>query len=416
MKLFKKMGTILLIILSILGFALVGCKGKTGVKVAAVVPTGEAGEAMRNAINMAVEEVNAAGGIMNKKVSIVWVTEGADVSKLTNDLTQAIEREGAKYIIGGYSSGKVIPAMNVMKEKKVLWLGTGGASPQVVAAVKEDPAMKYYFRVGTLDSTYQGLSISQFAKAVLLPKKLTRVAYLRVNHAYALSIIKPAREAMEKMGFKTIIKDEAVKFMATDFTAFLDQCVSKKVNVIVCSFLLGETKNFIKQVAAKGLNKKIAIVGAMAPILKDEFAQEVGNDIAAYSTSLSPQSGPVDMTGTGYAVKFAKAYKAKYNKSCYWVGYMAYDAVKILKAAIDKAKSFESDALVNTMVADDFEFSGVSNYKWKKDNHDLWFGLIDGKRYADFPWFQFYPNGERYCVYPEEWKQKPFLAPGEAAE
>lgn len=415
MRLSKRfiLGALLLILVfSLMGF--IGCKGGNYIKVAAIAPLGEAGEGIRNAIKMAVEEVNAAGGILNQKVRIIWVTEGKDAAKLQTDLTQAIETDKCKFIIGGYSSARVKAAMKVMKEKKILWLGTGGAHPSIVQAVADDPGMKYYFRVGTLDSAQQGASIARFAISVLKPKGLTKVAYIRVNHSYALEIIKPAREAMAAAGFKTVIEDHKVKFNATDFADFLDKCKAEGVQVIVCSFLLGETKNFIKQVAAKGLNTKIAIVGAMAPVLKDEFPAEVGGAAnAAYVTSLSPQSGPVDMTGNGAAVKFAKDYKAKYGKSAYWISYIAYDALRVLKAAVSKAGSLDTNKIISTMEADDFEFVGLVRYKWKKENHDLFVGEQGGQVYADFPWMQFFPDGSRHCVFPEAWKQKEFLAPGD---
>jgi len=410
----RKFILVILAVILVLAMGLTACKGGAMLKVAAVVPTGYTGESMRNAINMSVDEINAAGGILGKKIQIVWVTEGA-ADKLKNDLTQAIERDGAKLIIGGYSSSAVAVGMQVMKEKKVLWFGTGGAHPSIVKAVANDPGMRYYFRVGTLDSAAQGNSIAQFAKAVLLPKNLKKAAFIRVNHPYALEILKPAKEAMKAAGFEIVIEDEAVKFGATDFSAFLDKCKAKKVQVIVSSFLLGETTNFIKQVAATGLNKKIAIIGAMAMVLKDEFPADAGGpEAAAYVTSLSPQSGPVDMSGEGGAVRFANAYKAKFNMSAYWISYMAYDALRVFNAAAKKANTIEAQKVIETIEAADFEFTGVSNYKWKKENHDLVVGELNGKMYTDFPWFQFFPDGKRYCVFPDKWKQKDFLLPGAA--
>ncbi len=411
----RKILILLIVFLPVFTFSLISCKSEKTIKVAAIVPTGYTGDSMRNAINLAKEEINSSGGLMGQKISIVWVTEG-DANKLKNDLTQAIEREDAKFIVGGYSSSKVSIAMQVMKEKKVLWLGTGGAHPSIVQRVKDDPGMKYYFRVGTLDSGYQGKSIGEFAINVLKPKGLIKAAFIRVNHPYSLEIIKPARETMRNAGFDIVIEDEAVKFNATDFSAFLDKCSAKGVQVIVCSFLMGETTNFIKQVAAKGLNKKISIVGAMAMVLKDEFPKDAGGaEAAAFVTSLSPQSGPVDMTGDGEAVKFANKYKKKYGMSAYWISYIAYDALRVLKAVVKKTGSMKAEDIIKTMEGD-FVFKGVIRYKWKKDNHDLYFGEHDGKLYADFPWFQFYPDGNRYCVYPEKWKQKEFLKAGEQAK
>jgi len=389
-------------------------KSEATLRIALIAPLGEAGEALRNATEMAVEEINKDGGILNNKIKVYYVTEGRDVNKYQADLTQTIERDRCNILVGGFSSGKVLPAMKVMKAKKVLWLGTGGAHPQVVKNVADDPGMRYYFRVGYLDSGQQGKALANTVLGILKPKGLTKVAFIRLNLPYSLEIIKPARELLRNAGFQVMIEDEAVKINADDFSAFLDECQAKGVQAIVASFLLGETVNFIKQFAAKGLNKKIAFLGALGMMLKDEFPEQVGGpEIAAYTGTISPQVGPVDMTGDGAAIKFSDAYKARYGKSPYFIAYPAYDAFKILRAAAVKAKSVKPENVIAVMESDDFEFSGAIRYKWKKENHDLYVGDYKGKRYAECPYFQWYPDGRRWCVFPQHLKQKPFLLPGQ---
>lgn len=389
-------------------------KSEAALRIALIAPLGEAGEALRNATEMAVEEINQAGGILGNKIQIYYVTESGDVNKYQADLTQTIERDRCSILVGGFSSGAVLPAMKVMKAKEVLWLGTGGAHPQVVKNVAEDPGMRYYFRVGYLDSNQQGNALADTALGILKPKGLTKVAFIRLNLPYSLEIIKPAREALSTAGFEVMIEDEAVKINADDFSAFLDACQAKGVQAIVASFLLGETVNFVKQFAAKGLNKRIAFVGALGLMLKDEFPEQVGGpEIAAYTGTISPQVGPVDMTGDGAAIRFSDAYKARYKKSPFFIAYPAYDAFKILEAAATRAGSLNVEKIVAVMESDDFEYSGAIRYKWKKDNHDLYVGEFEGKRYAECPFFQWYPDGRRWCVFPEHLKQKPFLLPGQ---
>jgi branched-chain amino acid transport system substrate-binding protein len=402
---------LVLTLIASMGFAR---KSEAVLRVAVIAPLGEAGEALRNGTEMAVEEINKAGGILNNKIQVYYVTEGSDINKYLADLTQTIERDKCNILVGGFSSGAVLPAMKVMKAKEVLWLGTGGAHPQVVKNVADDPGMRYYFRVGYLDSAQQGKALADTALGILKPKGLTKIAFIRLNLPYSLEIIKPARDVLSASGFQVLIEDEAVKINADDFSAFLDECQAKGVQAIVASFLLGETVNFVKQFGAKGLNKRIALVGALGLMLKDEFPEQVGGpEIAAYTGTISPQVGPVDMTGNGAAIKFSDAYKARYGKSPFFIAYPAYDAFKILKAAATRAKSLNAKKIIAVMESDGFEFSGVIRYKWKKENHDLYVGEVKGKRYAECPFFQWYPDGRRWCVFPEHLKQKPYLLPGQ---
>ena len=131
-------------------FTFVGCKkGGKVLKVCGIIRSGIIGEGQKNGIVMAVDEINKAGGVLGKKIRMYWVNEGKDNSKLKNDIIQAIERDGCTMLVGGFSSGSVFVAMSVMKEKKVLWFGTGGAHTSIINAVEKDPGMRYYVRVGT---------------------------------------------------------------------------------------------------------------------------------------------------------------------------------------------------------------------------------------------------------------------------
>jgi len=242
---------------------------------------------------------------------------------------------------------------------------------------------------------------------------LKKVAFTRTNIPYAQSIIKKAREQMESDGFTTVIADAAVAPRATDFTAFLAECKAKGVEIIVNCFLLDEGVNFTKQFAAEGLNKKIAYIGSLAAALIDEFSARVGNATAAWSTSLTAATGPVDMTGDGAAPAFAKKFKEKYNISPYWQAYITYDAIRVVKDVAEKTKGLDAAKILALIESPDYEFKGLSLLKWKKENHDLYHGVVNGKHYADHPWFQFFPDGTRYCVYPNDWKQKEFLMPGQ---
>ena len=143
MKRFGRIITILVLGIVIAVSAIVtGCgKGSKVLKIVGIIAPGIPGEGQRKGIELAVEEVNAAGGILGKTVRVSWVTEGRDAAKLKNDIIQAIERDGCTMMVGGFSSAAVFVAMSVMKDKKVLWFGTGGAHTSIIRAVEKDPGM-----------------------------------------------------------------------------------------------------------------------------------------------------------------------------------------------------------------------------------------------------------------------------------
>lgn len=76
------------------------------------------------AANLAVEEINAAGGIQGKQVEIVWRDSQSKADVSTRNVTDLIDNEGARMIFGGSSSGVAVAAGKVCQEKGIPFFGT----------------------------------------------------------------------------------------------------------------------------------------------------------------------------------------------------------------------------------------------------------------------------------------------------
>ncbi len=414
----KKISMLFVMIIFLTIFTSCGKSDENLIKIAVIGPFKiSAGKAIKKAVNLAKEEIMKKGGIAVKKgnktvkysIKFIYIDDNiANVSQASSKLREAIEKHDCDLIIGGFSSKVVVPLMDIMAEKKVLWFGTGGASPKVVSKIQNNyDKYKYYFRVGTIDATLQGKAISEFAKEMLLPRGLKKVAVIGVNHSFAKYILKDAQKHMKKAGFE-IFMEEYVSGKNADFKKILNR--ASKADFIVCSFLTDETHEFIKTVDEMGLNRKMPIIGSLSKIIKDEY--KYGNEKVLYYTAFQPQGGPVDMTSEGGAIRFTVNYSKKYKESPFWLAYIAYDTLYIYKDAVEKAGSLKPEAIIEVLEKPKYEYTGNIRYKWKKDNHDLIVGYHSGKNYAEFVWFQFLKDGKRYCVYPENFKQKKFVNPG----
>ncbi len=417
MKRFKIFATVLTFIAL---FSLsCGKAGEPTIHVAVIGPMKHSiGINISNGVKLSMEEIMKKGGITVKKdgnpvkhkIKLHYIDDKfASVAAASKALNQQIEKTGIDLIVGGFSSKVVVPLMEIMAAKKIIWLGTGGASPAVVGKVKKNyNKYKYYFRIGTIDATRQGKGIADFAIDVLKPKGLTKAAFLGINHAFAKFQLKDAQKHMKAAGFEVVV-EEFVNPKNVDFTPILKK-IEKNADFIVVSFLSSEEDVFIKQVHAMGLNKRMPIFGSFAG-LSSEKVKEYEDMIYGY-TSVNLQSGEVDMTGEGGAPRFVKAYQKRYGKNPAGIAYVSYDCLHIYKKAVEKANSLKADDLIKTMEAPDFEYVGISRFKWHKENHDHWFGYHQGKNYVDFVWMQFHENGEYYCVYPENFRQKKYFVPG----
>ena len=409
-------------ILLVLLLNIISCKKDSKyINVAFLTPQINAtiGDSVNNSVLMALEEINNNGGVavnvngkkVNKKFKLEYVNEDiGSIMELSNKLRKTIEEKNCKFIIGGRKSKIIVPLMDVMAEKKVIWLGVGGASSAIVARVKKNhDKYKYYFRVGTIDSALQGKAIGDFAYKHFLPKGLTKVAYLSLNQAFSRYIIEIAKNRMDTYGFKTVLQEDSMS-IKTDYNKLVDDILNSKADFVITNSISKEAELFIRAAYAKKLNEKISIIAAIAEITVDNYPK--GNDLIKWYIGMQPQSGPIKLTKDGTSLKFAEKYFKKYKAEPIYLSYPAYDTLYILKEGIEKSNSLNSDKIVNKMESDDFEFSHIIRYKWHKDNHDLFVGNHNGKTYATINWFQFMEDGKRYFIYPDVYKQKNIYLPG----
>ncbi len=121
-------------------------------------------------VRMAVDEINAKGGVLGRKLEMIVADEGeaategpkvgiAAVNKLTGD-------DNVNVLIGGYDSGVTLGELPHIARAKTIFLGIGSASPAIQPKVKEDyDSYKYIFRVNPINSAKQASALIDFITA-----------------------------------------------------------------------------------------------------------------------------------------------------------------------------------------------------------------------------------------------------------
>ncbi len=346
------------------------------------------GKMVMKATRLAADEINAMGGILGRKIKLIFKdTEyKADISRLR--LIEALNKDKVDFIVGGVNSSVVLTAMEIMSDHKKIWLGTGGSSPKVVDKVKKNyERYKYYFRVGTMGALAQGKECANFLINYLTPKfgdKVKKIALIGSDHAYSHFIIGQTKNALRKTGKYEIVFEKKLPPNTTDFSPEIDELKKSGANVVIQAWLSIDSISFTKQF----YHEKVPaiLIGGVVRSLKDEYSIET-KGASAYSLNFSPQSGPTPMTRK--TLKFSKAFQKRFMESAGSYAYPAYDTLYILKTAIEKARGFNSDKLVK--ILESMEYEGNIWYKFKSDNHDIKMGIENKKVYANNIWFQWQP-------------------------
>ena len=179
----------------------------------------EHGVAIKESAMLAAEEINAAGGINGRKIELVYGDDENSAEKGLAALKKLYTQDKVDILMGGVASGVVNGMMDVMAQNKKIWLGTGAATPVIIERIAKDyEKYKYYFRVGTLDSTNQGKSIAEFIVDVFNKKHgMTKAAILSTNLKYSQDISEAVAKQIEAAGIKVVYR-EYFNSDTTDFS------------------------------------------------------------------------------------------------------------------------------------------------------------------------------------------------------
>lgn len=376
-------------------------KTENSLKVGVVAPLQtEHGVQIKESVQMAADEINATGGINGRKLELAFADDENSAEKGLAALKKLYTVEKVDIVVGGVGSGVVNGMMDYMAQNKKIWLGTGAATPVIIERIQKDyEKYKYYFRVGTLDSTNQGDAIAEFIVEVMNKKHgMTKAAILSTNLKYSKDISEAVAKKIEAAGMEVVYR-EYFNSDTTDFSPNFTNAQKAGAQFIINTILGPEGITYVKQWNDNKV--PLPIVGAIAFATKDEFYKETGGK-AAFETTANPNSGPAPLTPK--TLEFAKKFKEKFGHSANFIGYPAYDALYVLQDAATRAKTFETEALIKALETTDYK--GASPIKFTKD-HDLVYGGAN----ARFVFFQFNEAGERVAVFPQEFATSEYKFP-----
>jgi len=365
------------------------------------------GQSALNSVLMAVEEINAAGGVnvggeqrLFEVVSTDTRDGGADVP--VDDALQAMERlileeKPVAILVGNLRSEVLIAAMDLMAKYKLPYLGTIAASPAMQQKVTENyDTYKYVFRVG-LNGPGVGMYLTQAMGFLGQEFGFKRAYIVHQDVAWATGTAGGVEKWFTDNGWEVVGKD-AYPIGATEFTPSINKAIEGEADVIVPIFDMPSSGILLKQ--AKAMQAPQLFAGFISPVAApgawDTFEGEVDGMV-----NLSFEIGNLPVEAVPASVEYFNKYGEKYGADALATlgGHApapSYDSVYILKEAIERAGSLDGDALVTALEATDMD-GAIGHITFGKD-HQVIYGL-DPKTTALGAVFQ-WQDGKRVPVFP----------------
>lgn len=315
----------------------------------------EGRESMK-AAQMAIDEINAKGGVKlgNVKRPFKLVTldlrdssPGVPVAEALLGLEKIItENKPAALVVGPFRSEALLAGMDIIAKYKVPLLGTIAMSPKSEAKVKKNPEKyKYVFRV-CLNAKYL---VGYLAQSLGFLKGQFGFSKLFLMHQDVLwaraTALGTAKVAGAKFGWKTV-GTEAYPTGASDFAAGLSKARAKGAHVILTIFDMPQGGILLKQALAMKIPALLA--GYIGPMCGSQAWKTFDGTIAGLLNSDYEIGSGIATEKYPPSEKFYNDYKKKYGVAIQ-SGHgpaPSYDAVYILAEAIERAGSLDPDKIV----------------------------------------------------------------------
>ena len=294
------------------------------------------GEIMKRSYEMAVEEINAKGGVKGKKIALSFEDSNGKPETARAIVEKLIDSKKQPIIVGEYTSSCAKAVAAVAEERKTPYL--------VVASADDDITQKnykYVFRQNQVNAHY-GDAVVSFLKEVVKPKS---IAILFESSAFGTS----GADAMEKdaaaIGAKVLLK-EKFETGAIDFKPLLSKVKAAQPDVIYTVAYANEAQLIMKQAKELRIDAKLYGGGA-AGFAIPEFIKGA-QDAAEYVVSATLWTPQLNYPG---AKAFADKYKAKHGDYPSYHGASAYAALFVTADALNRAKDWTQDGIRDALKA-----------------------------------------------------------------
>ena len=332
---------------------------KIGVLAPLSGPVPTFGVMTRDGALLAIEEWNAKGGVLGKKIAAVVEDSQCTPDPAVNAANKLIDQNKVKYLVGEVCSKASIPVSEIANSKKVIQISPTSTNPDVTVT-KDGKVKDYIFRACFIDP-FQGTVGAKFAVDVLKAKS----AFIILDQAndYVKGLAEFFEKAFTAAGGKVVGK-ETYTSKDTDFSTILAKVAAAKPDIIYLPDYYNIVNLASKQAKEKGI--KAPFLGGDGWDSSDLDRKAV--DGGYFTNHYSPEDNRPEVQN------FVKAFGAKYKddkgqpKVPDALAALAYDATNILIQAIKDAGADDTAKVKDAMAK--ISFNAVSGKITFDPNHN----------------------------------------------
>ena len=291
---------------------------------------GPLGEYAVMSIKLAVDEINAAGGVLGRPLRLLS-EDSVNPSTASSKAQRLFERDNAQVLIGEISSASALAIAQVAQRHQRIFINTGANSDEL----RGKACNRFMFNAEASNTMYvRACGQALLAKNMVKGKKWFT---LTADYAFGHDLLRAAKEFLRENG-GTVVAEELLATDTTDFSPYMLKIRQARPDVVISNLSGNQITNFIKQYAEFGLPYPVAGFG--------------------FDTALAWGAGPDNFDGiwpatwfhsiqTPSAQAFVKAFTARYGKPPDNQAWGEYVSLKAVVQAMTETKSTDANKMVD---------------------------------------------------------------------
>lgn len=314
------------------GFAASSAMAAEPIKIGVLTPLSgtyaSLGQQVRWGVELATQEINAAGGIMGRQIVLLFEDEEANPAVATPKAEKLFQVEKVDFLTGTVNSGSTL-AVGQVAERNDRLIATTVSFSDAITGEKCSPNV---FRVNA-KAGQQSVALAAWMSTAVTEAK---VFYLGPDYEMGRSTVQAFKTAAEAKGAKTV-GEVFAPLGNKDYSPFFGQIRAGHPTVMYTSVAGNDTVRLFNQLSEYGLSKNLTLVGASGTVTSQNLGA-MGKAAEGFTT------------GVGYSVDldtpanktFVKTFQDMHKESPDLYGADSYGVVYFYKAAVEKAQSTET--------------------------------------------------------------------------
>ena len=325
------------------------------------------GEQMRRGAEMAVKDVNAAGGVLGRKIRLEIGDDACD-PKQAVAVANEMASKGVKFMAGHFCSGSSIPASNVYSEEDILQISPASTNPKLT-----ERRLSNVFRTCGRDDQ-QGLVAGNFLADKFGSKK---IAIIHDKTAYGKGLADETRKTLNGRGVREALY-EAYTAGEKDYSALVSKLKRNGVEILYVGGYHTEAGLIVRQMREQGMSTRLVSGDAL---VTNEYWSITGpaGQGTLMTFSPDPRKNP---TAAGLVKRFRDAGYEPEGYTLY-----TYGAIQAWVQAVTKAASTDTGKVIETLRSSKFDTvlgrigfdskgdvtaPGYVFYEWKQGKYDYY--------------------------------------------